>query len=159
MTYFYPFNLLGHQPSQQYIRLYSKRNVEKEDIVIFNLPIYQRQFGVKRCLKIPCDTIDYKDSCVNVLPYKDFSVNVFRDSLSVIEKRIIIHYRLSDIDSILCFPDNYYYLIGDNVKASTDSRTWGAIQGDHIVGKAKFILFSKEKNGKFRLKRFFKKIN
>jgi signal peptidase I len=73
------------------------------------------------------------------------------------------------------FKQDYYFMMGDNRHNSADSRSWGFVPFDHVVGKPVFIWFSmkdKEKNpvsgasvlgsilknskeGKFRWERFF----
>ena len=151
---FLPIYLLEHKSTQEYSRLYSEQFLNRGDIVIFNMPIYQKVFGVKRCVYIPGDNICIGDSGRNTLPHNNYCVNIFKDSLSNIERGIVAHYKLEEKDSLLRFSHNYYYLLGDNKEVSNDSRVWGAVQGDHIVGCVKFILFSKEYNGKIRLNRF-----
>ncbi|MFM2269142.1 MAG: hypothetical protein RL757_2583, partial [Bacteroidota bacterium] len=42
----------------------------------------------------------------------------------------------------------YYWMMGDNRHNSQDSRYWGFVPEDHIVGKPLFIFFSL-KNGSF----------
>lgn len=58
------------------------------------------------------------------------------------------------------FKQNYYFMMGDNRHNSLDSRYWGFVPEDHIVGKAFFIWLSLEREDGFgiRWRRFFKLI-
>lgn len=42
------------------------------------------------------------------------------------------------------FKQNYYYMIGDNRHNSADSRMWGFVPEDHVVGKGLFVWMSKD---------------
>ena len=55
------------------------------------------------------------------------------------------------------FAMDYYFMMGDNRHNSADSRFWGFVPEDHIVGKALFIAFSKGENG-IRWNRLFNKV-
>jgi signal peptidase I len=54
------------------------------------------------------------------------------------------------------FKQDYYFLMGDNRHNSADSRFWGFVPHDHIVGKAVFVWFSKGADG-IRWERIFTK--
>jgi len=47
------------------------------------------------------------------------------------------------------FKMNYYWMMGDNRDNSLDSRYWGFVPDDHIVGKAMFVWMSWDTNGTF----------
>ncbi len=57
------------------------------------------------------------------------------------------------------FKMNYYWMMGDNRHSSLDSRFWGFVPEDHVVGKPKFVWLSLDKNKSFprniRLNRMF----
>jgi signal peptidase I len=58
------------------------------------------------------------------------------------------------------FRQNYYFMAGDFSFDSRDSRYWGLLPEDHIVGKVAFVWQSKDKQtGKRRWERFLKTIN
>lgn len=60
------------------------------------------------------------------------------------------------------FKMDYYFMMGDNRHNSLDSRCWGFVPEDHIVGKASFVWLSLDEDKKFpfniRWKRMFRKI-
>jgi len=51
---------------------------------------------------------------------------------------------------------NYYWMMGDNRHGSQDSRYWGFVSEDHVVGEASLIWMSWDKG--LRWKRLFRKI-
>ena len=61
------------------------------------------------------------------------------------------------------FEKDYYWMMGDNRHNSLDSRKWGYVPSDHIVGKPVFIWMSYDKHGeglaKIRTDRVFTLVN
>ena len=61
------------------------------------------------------------------------------------------------------FKMDYYWMMGDNRHNSADSRCWGFVPEDHIVGKPLFIWLSLDKDrnwfdGKVRWDRLFSSV-
>lgn len=56
------------------------------------------------------------------------------------------------------FRENYYFVAGDNVSSSQDSRYWGLLPEPYIVGKAILIWKSNDESGKLRWSRILSKI-
>jgi signal peptidase I len=59
------------------------------------------------------------------------------------------------------FKMDYYWMMGDNRHNSADSRYWGFVPEDHVVGRPVLVWLSLDKdkgwfNGKIRFSRFFK---
>ena len=106
------------------------------------------------------------------IPQKDVTVELTIENLPLY-KRIITAYEGNELDvkdgkifingeeaQSYTFKQDYYFMMGDNRHNSLDSRYWGFVPEDHIVGKPALIWLSIDGNKKFpqniRWRRFFK---
>ena len=83
------------------------------------------------------------------------------NTLEVRDGNILINGKATDRYT---FKMDYYWMMGDNRDNSADSRYWGFVPEDHIVGSPMFVIISLDKDkglfdGKIRTDRFFKSAN
>ena len=96
----------------------------------------------------------------NIAKYK-YVIEHYEDNESVTQKdgRLLVD---GEAITSYTFKQDYYFMMGDNRHNSLDSRYWGFVPEDHIVGKALFIWLSLDPNERFlnkiRWKRLFKSI-
>ena len=87
------------------------------------------------------------DLNLETLPfYKQVIVEYEKNSLSVRDGQIYLNGN-ADPASSYTFKQNYYWMMGDNRHNSEDSRYWGFVPFDHVVGKPVFIWFSWDSDG------------
>ena len=102
---------------------------------------------------------DKIDLNINTLPlYKKIIIDYEYNDLRVVEEDILIN---GKIENEYIFKQDYYWMMGDNRYNSEDSRVWGFVPFNHVLGKPVFIwmsiegLFNGIENWKFRWDRVF----
>lgn len=110
-----------------------------------------------------------------IIPQKGVTVEI-NDSIVQLYKRIIQNYEGNTLEikngkvyinnqeaTSYTFKMDYYWLMGDNRHNSADSRFWGFVPENHVVGKTAFVWLSVDKfkergEGKIRWKRMFRAV-
>lgn len=105
------------------------------------------------------------------IPKKGKSLDLNMYNLPIYE-RLIKNYEGNDLEVIdndiyingekttrYTFKMDYYFMMGDNRDCSADSRYWGLVPEDHIVGTPMLVLISIDQDKGFRWNRIFKTAN
>jgi signal peptidase I len=136
-------------------RILPYQDVKRGDIIVFRWPLDVRQAYVKRVIGVPGDRIrfDNKKLIVNgrhvAEPYlmldphqtSNYLNNFPRPPDIVIDARAIemlSYVRNGD----LVVPEGQYFALGDNRDNSADSRFWGFVPRENIIGKPLIIFWS-----------------
>lgn len=88
---------------------------------------------VKRIIGLPGDIVDIKNSKVYV-------------NGEMINEPYLVNQNITNITSSnikfpYTVPSNQYFVLGDNRQNSNDSRQWGTVPYENIIGKAMFVYF------------------
>ncbi len=132
--------------------------VKRGDIVVFHYPVHPQQHFVKRVIGVPGDRIHLRNKqvFVNGQPltepytiYESPAINAYRDDFPTtryidgnVDSRWWIQMRKLIEDGDLIVPEGHYFVMGDNRDESLDSRYWGFVPRENIVGRPLVIYFS-----------------
>jgi len=135
------------------------REIKHGDIIVFLHPKEPGMYVVKRIIGVPGDRIHLRDSKVyrngealdepyvihsgpSYSPYRDQFPAVAPDGDSNVnpEWPLVMREHLKDGDLVV--PSDSYFGMGDNRDVSLDSRFWGFIPKENVIGRPLFIYWS-----------------
>lgn len=105
---------------------------KRGDIIVFRAPEDRKKDFIKRLIGLSGEKVEIK--------FGDIYVNGQLVSDPVI-KNIYYYNRGSygEVNKSITVPAGYYFVLGDNSGSSSDSRFWGFVPQNDVIGKAEFI--------------------
>jgi len=146
----------GGQGLGDHVMPYQK--IKRGDIVVFHYPVDPQQHFVKRVIGVPGDHLrmERKKVLINGRPLEEPYVrfleppnSLFRDNfprLDIAAPRLSgdwwLEMKKLVVDGQLIIPEGHYFVMGDNRDDSEDSRYWGFVPRENIIGRPLVIYWS-----------------
>jgi len=133
---------------------FKKSNPEPGDIVLFKYPLEKDQVRFDRCIATGGQTLEIIDKIVyvNGERFPDSAKVQFIDQIifpkdkNRFGQKTFQNLGTRDNFGPIVIPENAYWVMGDNRDSSADSRYWGFVPHDHLMGKAEIIYFSLDRD-------------
>lgn len=115
---------------------YRFKEPERGDVVVFHSPQNPSNYFIKRVIGLPGETVKIDNN--NVVIYNDENQNGFN-----LDEEYTKNNNGREWDGYvnITLDENKYFVLGDNRLNSLDSRYWGALDKDKIVGVVKLRLW------------------
>jgi signal peptidase I len=112
------------------------------EVVIFKYPKDQTKFFIKRVIGLPGETVVLDGTSVTVK-------NTAHPDGFVLDEPYISDRNEKEESLTMTLKENQYFVLGDNRRQSFDSRSWGILPRDLIIGKPFVRLYPFDKLGVF----------
>jgi signal peptidase I len=122
---------------------YKLREPKRGEVIVFKYPLNPSQRFIKRIIGLPGETIEIKNNRITI--FKDKKSQILDES-SYLSPNIF-----TSGDIKVSLKENEYFVLGDDRIASYDSRNWGPLPRENIVGRVILRLWPLEDISKFKV--------
>jgi signal peptidase I len=134
-------------------KIFDVSEPERGDVVVFRYPRDESLDYIKRIIGLPGDHIAYYNKVLYVNgkpverkfvgqykgPGQTFA-NEYIEKLGDVEhEMLLLPARPNNLQGEYIVPENMYFAIGDNRDNSNDSRVWGPVPEENLLGRAFMI--------------------
>ena len=107
---------------------YNFKAPERGDVIVFKYPRDPSQKYIKRIIGLPEETIEIQNNQIIITKYLD---------TIILNESEYLSNSVSTAGTVkIILGENEYFVMGDNRAASSDSRKWGALSEENIIGRA-----------------------
>lgn len=136
------------------------RKPKRGEIIVFKYPQDPSLDYIKRCVGLPGDTIEIRNGRLYINSQPEGEETLVEKRFDEEEQALYGYYRIVTPDhrsytvrrrldrfadddfAATVVPPRHYFMLGDNRDNSSDSRVWGFLPEEFVVGKAMLIYFS-----------------
>ncbi|MEX3715225.1 signal peptidase I [Cytobacillus horneckiae] len=113
--------------------------IDRFDMVVFHAPEENEKY-VKRVIGVPGDEIEMKDDFFYVNG-QAFEEPYVKREYRLMVNTITADFTLNELTGKQTVPEGYYFVLGDNRQKSYDSREFGFIEEESLIGEVKFKIY------------------
>jgi len=106
---------------------YRLENPERDDVIVFRYPNDPTKFFIKRIIGLPNETVDISGSTVIIINNENPKGFILNEPYVKNISENTTHFELKNDE---------YFVMGDNRSGSSDSRLWGAVKRNLLIGRA-----------------------
>jgi signal peptidase I len=108
------------------------KEISREDVIVFRNPQNPKEYFIKRVIGLPGEKIEIKNG--DVVVYNDENPEGgILDESDYLDK--MLHKTECWDECVFEIEEDHYLVLGDNRKYSSDSRAWGLLSEDFVIGK------------------------
>jgi len=121
---------------------YRNTEVRRGDSIVMKYPKDMSQYFIKRIIGLPGEKIGFEDGKVHIINSE------YPEGFVLSESYLPEHIKTFGKPGPITLGSEEYYVLGDNRTASSDSRVWGVLPKDDIIGKVWLRVFPVSRFGK-----------
>jgi len=107
----------------------SFKDLSRYDVAVFRYPVNPKQFFIKRVIGLPGEEVKVENGKILIYNAQN------PDGFTLDESKYLSSNLFTTGNTDIKLTQDQYFVLGDNRKASYDSRMWGAVPKGDIIGK------------------------
>lgn len=111
---------------------YHIREPVRGEVIVFRFPLNRKEYFIKRIIGLPGETIKIQDGNIYIYSADQLDGWLLNESEYLVEDLKTLPMANDTLD----LSESEYFVMGDNRNLSLDSREFGSVSGDLIVGRA-----------------------
>lgn len=105
------------------------KDLQRGDVVVFRYPLDPKQFFIKRVIGLPGETVKVSEGKI-IITNSEHPDGFVLDESAYLPKNLMTNGAVTYV-----LKSDQYFVLGDNRQFSHDSRAWGALPKEDVIGK------------------------